>query len=192
MKFGPRPFRFLAVPVIALLALSACSDDPDVDDTLSIVRVNVGTGTVLVDANGVRTCCDGAGNPTLNSVLVIPAIGTATARSAVTVFTFHRSNGTPILLDPATHEVRVTPATSAITWTPAVFPAPAGQTSLPFSGTLARPGTTAAMVDVSFSVVEKASGSVLFGPQKFTICTTQQAAVAQTATTPYVPAKCLT
>jgi hypothetical protein len=198
MKFGPRPFRFLAVPVIALMALGACSDEEDVDDTLAIVRVNVGTQTVLVDSNGPRACCDGAGNATLNTAISVPqgatnpATATLAQRTQLTVFTFHRSNGTPITLDPSLYEVRVTPATSAITWTPIAYPPATGQSSVPFSGNLIRPTTAASMVDINFSVVEKATGAVLFGPQKFVVCTSLSASVAQTATTPFVPAKCLT
>ena len=128
-----------------------------------VITFNVGTQTVLVDTQGPRACCDGAGNATLNTAISVPqgATNTSTAtlaqRTQLAVFTFHRSNGTPIILDPALYEVRVTPASSAITWTPAVYPPPAGQSTLPFSGTLIRPTTAAGMIDINFSVVEKAS-----------------------------------
>jgi hypothetical protein len=196
MKFGPRPFRLLALPVVALFALSACDDSTNVDDTIAIVRVNVGTQTVLVDQSGMRSCCDGAGNATLNTAVQVPqgasnpATATLAQRTQLTVFTFHRSDGTPIILDPNLYEVRVTPANSTLTWTPIAYPAPTGQSSVPFSGNLIRPTAGSSIVDVTFSVVEKASGNVVFGPNKFTICTVITAAVAATQTTPYVPAKC--
>jgi hypothetical protein len=89
------------------------------------------------------------------------------------VATFHRSDGSPIGLDPAVYELRVVPSATRITWTPLAYPSGA---NLPFSGNLRR--TAAGPTPVEFSVVQKSSGQTVFGPHTFNVCT-----VTATATT---------
>jgi hypothetical protein len=157
--------RLYAAPLIALLALAGCDDSTGPDDTISIVRLTVGTQTAYFDTNGLRDCCDGAGNATLPTRITIPASGSQATQ--LTVGTFHRDNGTPIILDPAIFELRLVPAATRITWTPLPYPSGA---NLPFSGNLRR--TSAGVTQVQMSVVEKASGREVFGPHTFQICTT--------------------
>ena len=171
MKFRLRT-SFYAAPLIALFAFAGCGDDgTGLDDTIEIVRFTVGTQTVYFDESGVRTCCDGAGNATLPRYIWIPATG-ATA-TQVSVATFHRSDGSPIILDPNVYELRVVPGATRITWT--ALPYPSGA-NLPFSGNLRR--TAAGPTPVEISVVQKSSGQTVFGPKTFNICT-----VTATATT---------
>jgi|RhiMethySRZTD1v2_1073278.scaffolds.fasta_scaffold641312_1 hypothetical protein len=170
MKFRPRAHLF-AAPLIALIALAGCDDSTGVDDTIQIVRITVGTQTAYFDTNGLKTCCDGAGNATLPSRIVIPATGTTATQT--TVATFHRSDGSPIILDPAIYELRVEPGDTRITWTALPFPSGA---NLPFSGNLRR--TSVGISPVRLSVVQKASGQTVFGPHTLQICTT--AATANT------------
>jgi hypothetical protein len=169
MKFRPRT-RLYAAPLIALIALAGCDDSTgNDDDTIMLVRVTVGTQTAYLDTNGLKTCCDGAGNATLPSRIVIPATG-ATA-TQLTIATFHRANGTFIPLDPSVFELRVEPGDSKITWT--ALPYPSGA-NLPFSGNLRR--TSAGIAPVRFSVVQKSTGQTVFGPHTIQICTTAASA----------------
>ena len=161
--------RLYAAPLLALVALAGCDDSTGTDDTIKIVRVTVGTQTAYLDTNGLKTCCDGAGNATLPSRIVIPATG-ATA-TQTTVATFHRDNGTPITLDPTVYELRVEPGDTRITWT--ALPYPSGA-NLPFSGNLRR--TATGIAPVRFSVVQKSSGQTVFGPHTIQICTTASTA----------------
>jgi hypothetical protein len=164
MKFRSRTHLF-AAPLIAILALAGCDDSTGPDDTINIVRLTVGTQTAYFDANGLRACCDGAGNPTLPTRITIPASGSAA--NQLTYATFARGNGTDIRLDPGTYEIRLVPGATSITWTP--LPYPSG-TNLPFSGNLRR--TSAGVTPVQLSVVETSSGNTVFGPHTFQICTT--------------------
>ena len=168
MMFRPRT-RLFAASLFAMLALAGCDDSTGPDDTISIVRLTVGTQTAYFDENGLRNCCDGAGNATLPTRITIPASGSAATQ--LTVGTFHRDNGTPIILDPAVFELRLVPAATRITWTPLPYPSGA---NLPFSGNLRR--TSAGVTAVQLSVVERASGNTVFGPHTFQICTTNSSA----------------
>jgi hypothetical protein len=171
MKFRHRT-RLYAAPLLALIALAGCDDSTgNDDDTIQLVRITVGTQTAYLDTQGLKTCCDGAGNATLPSRIVIPATGTTATQT--TVATFHRSNGSPITLDPAVYELRVEPGDTRITWT--ALPYPSGA-NLPFSGNLRR--TATGISPVRFSVVQKSSGQTVFGPHTIQICTT--AATANT------------
>ena len=76
MKFRHRSHLF-AAPLIALIALAGCDDSTGVDDTIKIVRLTVGTQTAYFDTQGLKACCDGAGNATLPTRITIAATGTA-------------------------------------------------------------------------------------------------------------------
>jgi hypothetical protein len=168
MKFRSSIHLF-AAPLIAILAFAGCDDSTGPDDTINIVRLTVGTQTAHFDTDGLRDCCDGAGNPTLNIRITIPASGSSA--NQLTYATFHRDNGTDIRLDPGAYEIRLVPGETRITWTP--LPYPSG-TNLPFSGNLRR--TSAGVTPVQLSVVEKSSGNTVFGPHTFQICTTAASA----------------
>jgi hypothetical protein len=163
MTFRPRT-RFLVAPLVALLALTACEDSTSLDDTISVVRLNIGSQTINIDTNGLRDCCDGEGNATLNTRIAIPNSGSA--RTQLTYATFHRADGSSITLDPDVYEIRVVPASGNLTWTPLTFP---GGTNWPFSGNLSR--TAVGITNVEFSVVQRSSGSTVFGPHTFRVCT---------------------
>ena len=167
MMFRHRTHRFGAA-LLAAVALAGCDDSTDVDDTIKITRLTVGTQTAYFDTQGLRNCCDGAGNPTLPTRVTIPATGTAATQ--LTVATFHHENGTPIILDPLVYELRVVPSSNPavrLTWTPLPYPSGA---NLPFSGNLRR--TVTGISSVEISVVQKSSGQVVFGPHVFQVCTT--------------------
>src|SRR5688500_5104095 len=118
MMFRFSPLRSSVAMLAAVLAISACGDDStDVPGPLEVVRLTVGTQTVHFDTGGLRACCDGAGNPTLNTRLTIASTGTVASRTMTAVVAFTDANGRAIFLDPATHELRLVPASANITFT---------------------------------------------------------------------------
>lgn len=146
--------------VLSLFALLACNDTDEPPDTLDVVRLTVGTQTITFDQSGLRACCDGAGEATLNTRITIAATGTTTSRTMLTEASFHRLDGKNITLDPAVHEVRLSPESTRITFT----------RLSPFSGNLFR--ASAGVTGVTIMVVHTGTGEILFGPHQFTICTT--------------------
>jgi hypothetical protein len=150
----------------AVLAISACGDDgTDVSDTLEIVRLTVGTTTVHFDREGgLRACCDGAGNPTLNTRITIAATGSTTARTQLAVATFHRADGRNITLDPATHELRITVAGTAVTYTKLS----------PFTGNIFR--AAAGIANAELAIFNTQTNQAVFGPHPFRVCTVAAAA----------------
>jgi hypothetical protein len=157
-------FRFgtIRTPVAllgSLLVFSACGEDTVAPGPLEVVRLTVGTQTVHFDTGGLRACCDAAGNPTLNTRITIAATGSVASRTQLAVVAFTDENGHRVEIDPATHELRLVPASAAITFT--------RLTSL--SGNLFR--ATAGATNVTLTVVNTTSGQAIFGPFDFRICT---------------------
>jgi hypothetical protein len=167
MMSSRRRSGFLVVPLVVLLSLVvACSAATEPPDTLDIVRLTVGTQTVHFDQSGLRDCCDGAGNATLNTRITIASGGTAASRTHHTTATFHRADGKSIELDPAVHEVRLSPESTRVTFTRLT----------PFTGNLFR--ANAGITGVTLMVVHTVTGEILFGPHQFSICTTAATAPA--------------
>jgi hypothetical protein len=166
MTFRSRT-HVLVAPLVALLALTGCEDSSNLDDDIEVVRLNIGTQTITLDTGGLRDCCDGEGDATLNIRVTIPNSGSA--RTQLVYATFHRADGSNITLDPDVIEIRMSPASGSLTWTPLTFP---NGTNWPFSGNLSR--TSAGITNVEFTVVQRTSGSALFGPHTFRVCTANQ------------------
>jgi hypothetical protein len=148
----------------AVAAFSACGESTEPAGPLEIVRLTVGTQTVHFDSEGLRACCDAAGNPTLNTRITIAATGSAASRTMLAIGTFADANGHLVTLDPATHELRLAPAAAAITFTRLT----------PFTGNLFR--ASAGATNVTLTVVNTTSGQTVFGPFDFRICTVAAAA----------------
>jgi hypothetical protein len=165
MMFRFSPLRSSVAMLAAALAVSACGDDTtDVPDTLEIVRLTVGTQTVHFDTQGIRNCCDGAGNPTLNTRLTIASTGSVASRTMLSVVTFHRADGRNITLDPAMHELRIVPEATRVTFTRLT----------PFTGNLFR--ASAGITNVQLTIFNTQTNQAVFGPHTFRICTTNAAA----------------
>lgn len=164
MKFRPRT-HLLVAPLVAMLVLSACEDSTALDDTIQVVRLNIGNQTIYLDTNGLRDCCDGEGDATLNTRVTIPTSGSQS--SQLTYVTFHRADGSNITMDPSQVQIQVQPENGNLSWTPLTFP---DDTNWPFSGNLSR--NAAGITNVQFSVVR--GGSTVFGPHSFRVCTTNQ------------------
>ena len=164
MMFRSR-IQLLVAPLVAMLVLSGCEDSTATDDTISVVRLNIGTQTIYLDTNGLRDCCDGEGDATLNTRVTIPNSGSS--RTQLTYVTFHRSDGSNIIMEPGQVQIDMSPATGSLTWTPLDFP---DDTNWPFSGNLSR--TAVGITNVTFSVVQ--GGSTVFGPHTFRVCTANQ------------------
>jgi hypothetical protein len=158
MTFRFETIRTPVTLLASLLVFSACGEDTVETGPLEIVRLTVGTQTVIFDSNGLRACCDGAGDPTLPTRITIAATGSVASRTMTTIATFADANGHLVTLDPATHEVRIEPAGPAITYTKLTS----------FTGNLFR--ASAGITQVRLSVVNQ--GQVIFGPHDFRICTT--------------------
>jgi hypothetical protein len=166
MMFRFSSLRTSAAMLAAVLAVSACGDDStDVPDNLEIVRLTVGTTTVHFDREGgLRACCDGAGNPTLNTRITIASTGNVAARTQATVATFHRSDGRNISLDPATHELRISVTGPAVTFT----------RTGPFTGNTFR--ASAGVANAELTIFNTQTNQAVFGPHPFRICTVAAAA----------------
>jgi hypothetical protein len=158
MTFRFGTFRTPVALMASLLVFSACGEDAVESGPLEIVRLTVGTQTVHFDSNGLRACCDGAGNPTLPTRITIASTGSVTSRTMLAVATFADAEGHLVTLDPGSHEVRIEPAAAAITFT----------RLSPFTGNLFR--ASAGITTVRLSVAR--GGQVIFGPFDFRICTT--------------------
>lgn len=165
MKFRSRTHLFVA-PLVAMLVLSGCDDSTAPDDTIRIVRLNIGSQTIILDENGVRDCCDGEGDATLNTRITIPNSGSQ--RTQLVYATFHRADGSNITLDPDQFEIRMQPESANLTWEPLTFPV---GTNWPFSGNLRR--AAVGVTNVEFSVLTS-GGTAIFGPETFAVCTTNQ------------------
>jgi hypothetical protein len=167
MMSGRRRSGFLAFPLTFLLSsIVSCTDPTEPPDTLEVVRLTVGTQTLHFDQSGVRGCCDGAGNATLNTRITIASGGTVASRTHLTVATFHREDGKSIDLDSGVHEVRLSPESNRVTFTRLTA----------FSGNLFR--ASAGVTGVTMMVVHTGTGEILFGPHQFSICTTAAPAPA--------------
>jgi hypothetical protein len=166
MTFRFGTFRTPVALMASLLVFSACGEDVVEIGPLEIVRLTVGSQTVNFDSNGLRACCDGNGNPTLPTRITIAATGSVASRTMLTVAAFADANGHRVELDPATHELRIEPVGTAVTFT----------RLSPFSGNLIR--ASAGITTVQLSVAS--GGQVIFGPHEFRICTV---AAAQPNTT---------
>jgi len=131
----------------AVAMLTACDPATAPNDTIMLVRLDVGVQTVLIDRDG---------GP--RSAATIPATGTVQARTMLIVATFHRGNGTPIGLDPELYEIVLTPTDpERLTFT----------RTEAFRGNLFR--ISAGDTQVLVTAVHVASGSVVFGPHNLTI-----------------------
>jgi hypothetical protein len=128
-----------------LLALAACAGMAASDDSIAIVRLTIGDQTVLIDWD------EGA-----RSAATIPQTGTGATQIAIA--TFHRSNGTPITLDPEEYEMRLEPLDDALV---------EFVRTEPFGGTLRR--LTGGVAEVVVSVVHIPSGAFEFGPHNLTV-----------------------
>jgi hypothetical protein len=166
MKFRFRT-HFLVAPLVALLALTACEDSTSLDDTIEVVRLNIGQQTIYLDSGGLRDCCDGEGDATLNTRVTIPNSGSQ--RTQLVYAVFARADGSNIQLDPDVYEIRMEPVNGNLTWTPLTFPE---GTNWAFSGNLSR--NEVGVTNVDFSVVQRSSGSAVFGPHTFRVCTANQ------------------
>ena len=137
----------VGVILLALLvpALQACGSSTEPNNSIAIVRLTIGEQTVLIDWD------DGP-----RSAATIPPTGMSATQ--ITIATFHRSNGTPITLDPSEYEIRLEPEDpERIEFV----------RSEPFGGTLRRlMGGVAEMV---VSVVHIPSGNTEFGPHSLTV-----------------------
>lgn len=162
MTFPFGTFRTPVALLASLLVFSACGEDAVESGPLEIVRLTVGTQTVHFDSNGLRACCDGAGNPTLPTRITIASTGSVASRTMATVATFADASGHLVTLDPATHEVRIEPTGTAVTYTKLTS----------FTGNLFR--ASAGITTVRLSVAS--GGQVIFGPFDFRICTVAAAA----------------
>ena len=165
MMFRSSSLRTSVAMLAAVLAVSACGDDStDVPDNLEIVRLTVGTTTVHFDRQGLRACCDGAGNPTLNTRITIASTGSVATRTQPTVATFHRADGRNITLDPATHELRISVTGTAVTYTKLTA----------FTGNTFR--ASAGIANAQMTIFNTQTNQAVFGPFPFRICTVAAAA----------------
>jgi len=144
----PAPSRRLNLLWLMVVAmLTACDPATAPNDTIMLVRLDVGVQTVLIDRDG---------GP--RSAATIPATGTVQARTMLIVATFHRGNGTPIGLDPELYELVLTPTDpERLTFT----------RTEAFRGNLFR--VSAGEAQVAVTVVQVESGSIVFGPHNLTI-----------------------
>lgn len=153
-----------AVRLLMVFAISACSDPAEGPGPLAVVRLTVGSQTIHFDESGLRDCCDGSGNATLNTRITIASTGNAASRTMLTVATFADANGHAVTLDPAVHEIRLSPESNRVTFTRLT----------PFSGNLFR--ASAGVTGITMLVVHTGTGEILFGPHQFSVCTTAAAA----------------
>jgi hypothetical protein len=147
MTFAPPDLRWAGRALIApwLLALWSCAPTTAPQNSIAIVRLTIGEQTVLIDWDeGPR------------SAATIPPSGTWATQ--LTFATFHRSNGTPISLDPAEYEIRLEPEEDGLV---------EFERTEPFGGTLRR--LTEGVAEVVVTVVHIPSGNLEFGPHTLTV-----------------------
>lgn len=133
------------VPALMLLALASCGTPTTPSGSIAIVRLTIGDQTVLIDWD------DGP-----RSAATIPPNGVAATQFAMA--TFHRSNGTPIPLDPSEFEIRLdSDDTDRVEF----------ERTEPFGGNLRRIGPGVA--EVMVTVVHIPTGNTQFGPHSLIV-----------------------
>jgi hypothetical protein len=121
-----------------------CGSATAPNNSIAIVRLTIGEQTVLIDWD------DGP-----RSSATIPSTGMS---AQITLATFHRSNGTPIELDPSEYEIRLEPEESGVV---------EFVRTEPFGGTLRR--LMVGVAEVVVSVVHIPTGDTEFGPHSLTV-----------------------
>ena len=133
----------LALMLLAFMSCSSPAAPPG--RSIAIVRLTIGDQTVLIDWD------DGP-----RSAATIPPNGSAATQ--FTIATFHRSNGTPIPLDPSEYEIRLEPEdTERVEFV----------RTEPFSGILRR--LTPGLAEIEVSVVHIPTGNTEFGPHNLIV-----------------------
>jgi hypothetical protein len=165
MTFTVRLSSFVAASLL-LASTVACDEATEAPGPIAVVRLTVGSQTIHFDESGLRDCCDGAGNATLNTRITIASTGNVASRTMLTEANFTDANGHLVTLDPTVHELRLSPENNRVTFTRLSA----------FSGNLFR--ASAGVTGITLLVVHTRTGEILFGPHQFSVCTTAAVAPA--------------